>query len=185
MAEEDAMHRPQGERHHGKQCPIGIRDIGAARMVGRLDAFAELSIEEVVAFADGPIQTLSQFVVAQQEMDSLGELALQSGQEIHQLVRLIAAGGIAERSVDDLLQDQMAARLTAQVGAVEQATEIRNLSVQVAGNHHLGGVRQGHDPAAATRRRPEGCDGSRQRVEEPIRIWHITSLTLRALTDVR
>ena len=58
--------------------------------------------------ASGP---LGEFVVAEQEVDAVGILALQRGSDVEQLVRALPAERIRERAVDDLLQNEVPARM--------------------------------------------------------------------------
>ena len=54
-------------------------------------------------------------------------------------MRTVAAGRVAERPVNDFLQDETPARVAGEVGLLEQAAEVLDVAVQVAGDEDLGG----------------------------------------------
>ena len=55
-------------------------------------------------------------MIAHQEMHLFRKLALQCRDEIEQLMRLVAAEGIAKGAVNHFLEDEMAPGMSSQVG---------------------------------------------------------------------
>ena len=100
-------------------------------------------------------------MIARQEVDAAGELARQRRDQVEQLVRLVAAGGIPERAVDDLLQNEVPPRVMGEVGLLHQRLEVAEVAVQIAADEHISGVSQCHDAAGAAGRGAErrSCAG--------------------------
>ena len=107
-----------------------------------------------------PVGPLGQFVVAQQHVDLSRVLALEGREQVEELVRLVAAARVGVLAVDDLLQDQVPARVLAEVGRLVDGLEVAQVAVQVAGDEHLVGVLKLDESApcgrasAGRRRRP-------------------------------
>ena len=97
MAEEDAVDGAHGHGDDADQVAIGGIDLGGPGAIGGGDAFAEGGVMVEVSLADATGSGLGQLVVAQQEVDAVGELTLQGGDEVEELVRL-RAGQPALRS---------------------------------------------------------------------------------------
>src|SRR2546426_974162 len=106
-------------------------------------------------------------------MDLSRELALEPGDEIEQLVRLIAAVvGVAVGAVDDLLEDEMPPRMVGEVGPFEDRLEIADVAVQIAGGEDFLHVRQGDDTALTAGRGPERLSGAAQGVKKLVGVRH-------------
>jgi hypothetical protein len=114
---------------------------------------------------------LGQLVVAWQEVNSVRVLALERGEEVEQLVGLVAAGGVAVGAVDQFLHDQVAARLPAQVRALQDAPEVLDVAVQVAGDQHVVGVKV-NEVAAAAGSVAAGLGGAAQGVQQAVGVRH-------------
>jgi hypothetical protein len=91
-------------------------------------------------------------VVAQNIVHPVRVLTLERGEHVEKLVRAIPlAVRIRERSVDDLLQDQVAARMTIERRRYQNLLERRHIAVQIADNHHLGRALERDDSARPAR----------------------------------
>jgi hypothetical protein len=102
-------------------------------------------------------------MVADQKMHLARVLTFQSGDQVEQLVRTVAARRVTEWAVNDLLQDKMSSWVVGEVGFLDQTTEVLDIAVQIARGEYIDGALQDDDPAAPARRRTEGVDGALQR----------------------
>jgi len=99
-------------------------------------------------------------------MNAVGVLTREGGDEIDELVRLVAAARVGMRSVNDFLQHEMPAHVGGEVGGLEKSAEIVEVAVQVATDEDVGGVEQGHEAAAAARLGAKSGGGSPERGQE-------------------
>src|SRR5262249_475812 len=116
-------------------------------------------------------------MVAEQEMHSRGKLTLQGRDQIEQLVRFVAARGIAMGAVNDFLQHEMAARLTAKVRFRQEGAKVLQVAVQVACGQHFGGIRKHDEAAAPARPVAEGANGALKGLQQTVGVWHDVSFS--------
>jgi hypothetical protein len=142
MAQKDAVGGTNGEWAGGKQLEItGVNFLGP-RLVCSGHPESKLVVAIFVSLANPLARPLSQFMIAEQQMNLVGKLTGQSRKEVHELVGLVAPIRVAKRTVDDFLEHQVSRRVAGQLGPVEQSFEIFKVAVQVACHQHLGSLVQ-------------------------------------------
>ena len=125
-----------------------------------------------IILGDAAVGGLGQLVVADEEMDLARLLTFEGGDEVEQLVGTVAAGRVAVRPVNDFLQDEMPGRVVGEVGDPEQAAEVVDVAVEVAGDEDFGGTLQIDDAAAAAGRGAEGVGGSLKGRQKAVGVGH-------------
>ena len=65
-------------------------------------------------------------------------------------MRSVRAAGIIQQTVDEFLKYQVAARVLAQVGAMEQPAKVLHMAVEITRHQHLGILGQMHQPTPPT-----------------------------------
>ena len=109
-------------------------------------------VEVLVGLEDRAVGGLRDLVIAGDEVHLSRELVLERREEIDKLMRLVAALRIAKFSVNELLKDEVARRVIGQIGAAKHDLEVRDVTVQVAGNENLGAFLEMDDVPATTGR---------------------------------
>jgi hypothetical protein len=102
-------------------------------------------------------------------MHLLRELILECSEQIDKLVRLVAAFGVAELSVDELLQNEMSHRVMRKVGRLKHYLEVADVAVQIACHDYVAAVLEIDDMPAPARSRPNKRDGLAEMGQHPIR----------------
>jgi hypothetical protein len=105
-------------------------------------------------------------------MDLPRILALEGGDHVEKLMRLVATVGVAMGAVDQLLQHQMAARMLSQVSAFKHAAEMVEVAVKIASNEEFAGAFDLDETPSSSRRASEGVYGSVQSPQQTFRIGH-------------
>jgi hypothetical protein len=80
-------------------------------------------------------------------MDLMRKLAGEGTEHVEKLVRLVAAAGIGVRPVDHLLGHEVALRMSAEVGALQEEAKVGQVAVEVAAHEDLAGMEL-HESAA-------------------------------------
>src|SRR4051812_26674394 len=88
-------------------------------------------------------------------------------------MRFVITGGILQWTVDEFLQNQMTARVPAQVGTKEQPAKILQVAMQVAGCQNFGGIIQTDRLAPAARGIAASLEGPAERDEQAVRVGHV------------
>jgi len=101
-----------------------------------------------------------------------GKLTLESRQNIDGLVRFVASRRIFKRAVDQFLKYQVAIRMGAELGAVQQPPEILDITVKVSRNHDVDGSGQLDQVADSSGSVMESPGGLAERFQETRRIGH-------------
>src|ERR1700722_11239019 len=86
-------------------------------------------------------------MVADEKVDLTRELALQRADQIKKLMRFVAAGGVSERPVHDLLKHQVSSRLLGEVGDLQQPAKVLHVAVHVAADEQFIDILQVNQPA--------------------------------------
>ena len=114
-------------------------------------------------------------MVAQDQVDPVGVLALQGGDQVDELVRLISpVVGIEARPVDELLQDQVTLRVRGERGLLEHLAEEGEVAVQVADDQDIQGGLDRDDAPSATGRGPEEIGRAAEHAEQLDGVGHET-----------
>jgi len=131
-----------------------------------MNAANERFVLIAMALADPLLPPLRQLVIAEEIMHALRELALERRHQIEELMRFVAAVGIFERPMNDLLDNQMAARVLGEIGSQENATKVFDLAMKIAHDHEFVSRRQlGETPDSAGRRIEKRCCSAQGRQE--------------------
>jgi hypothetical protein len=99
-------------------------------------------------------------------------LALKGCYQIEQLVRLVAAGRIVKRTVDQFLQHEMPVRVLGERGFLKDQPEVFDAAMQVPGHQYVAGLGEIDAMAVPARRRPESYAGLAQGVQKSGWIRH-------------
>ena len=110
----------------------------------------EQQVEHLLVLLDRVVGQLGQLVVAEDEMDPIGELDLQPGDVFEHRVRHAAAVlRIGRPAVADLLKDQVPLADAGPAPPGADQVEVAAVPVQVAGDHDLvGQFGRKHDQVA-------------------------------------
>src|SRR5262245_56749772 len=125
-----------------------------------MHALLEHLVEVGVVLENHPPRELRQLVVAKQVVNLVRMLGLQRADQIDELMRLVAAGGILEGAVDQLLNDEVASRVPGEVSALQQPAEVLEVPVYVPADEDLVAVGEPDEPAGAARGGPERGEGA-------------------------
>ena len=108
-----------------------------------------------------------------QEIVNLGRmLALQGREKVQKLVGFIAAGRVAVWSVYKLLEDQVPLGIPGKLGQVQDASEIVDVPVQIAGRQNFGRVPEIDKVAAPAWRCADGAGGMAERAQKATGVGH-------------
>src|SRR5438309_9476217 len=99
-------------------------------------------------------------------MNLSGMLTFEGCQKIDQLMRLIASRWVAKWTVHQLLQDEMALGVFAQLGLLQEESEILHIPVQIARDQDFAGIFELDHPAAPAGGAAESRDRLCQRAQE-------------------
>ena len=89
-------------------------------------------------------------------MGSVGILALERGDQVHELMRAVASVvGILRGTVDQLLQHKMPRGMAIERRKFEHVPECEQVAVEIADDHDVGRPLEGHDAARAAGRRAQ------------------------------
>jgi hypothetical protein len=102
-------------------------------------------------------------MIAEHEMDLVGMLTFQRRDKVDQLVRLVPAGGIAKRTVDQFLKNEVPLEVFGELSPLHQESEILHVPVEIPRDQYFTRPFQMHYPAAPPESATSGRDGLCQR----------------------
>lgn len=174
VAEQDPVWGPHGQGKRSEKLVIGFQDRAGHAAIGGFNPSTEVDIEHHPVFADGPAGQFGKLMVAEDQVNAVGALALQSRDEIDKLMRLITTViRIEIFPMDQFLEDKMAARLLVETGLGEHMSEKGNIAVQIADNKDLlGAVREPDDGSFSAWSVAEQLGGALKRGENFLRVGH-------------
>ena len=145
------VRRPRGERE--ARAELGDRDVHALRAIAEvaLHAGGERLADAQARLHDPFAVDLREVVVGEEEVDLVGEVALQFRGLVEHLPGAFAALLVEVIAVDQLLQDEVPLRVVAQVGGGDESCEIVAMVVDVAGDPDLALAGQVDDLLVAQR----------------------------------
>lgn len=100
------------------------------------------------------------------------KLAFERGEEVDELMRLVAAGGIVKGTVNQLLQDKMPIRMRGQICLLEDEAEVFETPMQIARRENFAGGVDAYEVPVPTGRRAEGGESLAECEQETVGVGH-------------
>ncbi len=141
MADEDAIFQAN-RQGAGADKPKGrIADEIRRIAIRLLQAASEGEIEHAAGFHNRVVGQLSQFMIAEKEMELIGETIFQRCHPFEQCMRHATAGlhRITWPTVANFLHDEMTARVSREVGDFDEFVEMGSLAVKIGADNDIVG----------------------------------------------
>jgi hypothetical protein len=137
VAEEQAVRAPDRERERQQELGDRDGDERVAVLEVALHAGVEGLADAVARLHDPFAVDLGQVMVGQQEMHLVGEVALELGGLVKHQPGVLRPAGVEVIAVDQLVEDEVALRVAAEVRGADELLEVRAVVVDVAGHPHF------------------------------------------------
>ncbi len=141
MTDEDAIFQAN-RQGAGADKPKGRLTYEFGRIAIRLlQTASEGEIEHAAGFYNRKVGQLGQFMIAEKEMELIGETILQRCHPFEQRMRHTTAGlhRITRPAVANFLHDEMTARVSRQVGNFDESVEMGSLAVKIGADDDVVG----------------------------------------------
>ena len=148
---EDLVGAQDRQRRRQQEIVDRVGSVGGVVGERKGEAFRERFAVALAVLEDLVSGRLGDVVVPQQEDDLFGMGNLQPRRTQKQLAAAVVAALGIRRSVDDLLNHQVAVAVLGQLGVFNDLRQVCPVSVDVAGNHELAARWESHEVAISLR----------------------------------